>query len=45
MNNYEPANPDYVGYPDEPVEEIELLNWSAYLDDNAQWVEVENNDE
>ena len=40
MSDYEKGNPDYKGYPGEPIEDIEVLNWWAYLDADLNWIEI-----
>ena len=38
MNEYEEGNPDCKGYPDEPLEDDDVLTWSAYLDKDLKWI-------
>ena len=46
-SEYGEGNPDYKGYPDEPIEEIDIIGWAAYLDADLKWIESqpENKDE
>jgi hypothetical protein len=48
MDKYrQEGNPDQMGYPGEPLEDIDVISWSAYLDADLQWIESqpENQDD
>lgn len=40
-SEYGEGNPDYKGYPGEPLEEIDIIGWWTALDNDFKWIQAQ----